>query len=153
MIPVLLRDLIAAEAIALDHAGLGVLTSDACFQLLDSVPVGRVAFLADGEVVVLPVTYATDGDSIVFRSAVGSKVSAAGFRDSVSFQADSFDPVTRSGWSVLATGVAETVLDESETAALEKLGLEPWADVVERPFWIRIVPNSVTGRVVVRKEP
>lgn len=151
--PLSLRDLIDSETVALDHAGLGVLSSDVCFQLMESSVVGRVAFVSDGEVVVLPVNYATAGTSVVFRSAVGSKLSAAVFRESVSFEVDSFDPVTKTGWSVLITGVAETVVDGSETEALEKLRLAPWADTVERPFWIRIVPNSVSGRVVVRSTP
>ncbi|CUU54140.1 Nitroimidazol reductase NimA, pyridoxamine 5'-phosphate oxidase superfamily [Parafrankia irregularis] len=150
--PLSLQELIDSEEFALDHAGLAVLPFDACIRLLGTVPVGRVAFVSDGQVVLLTVNHAMDGDSVVFRSAVGSKLSAAVNHDSVSFQADWFDPETRAGWSVLVTGVARPVVEGAQTAALELLGLEPWADVVERPFWIRIDPRSVTGRAVVRAE-
>ena len=44
-----------------DHAGLEILPFDECLRLLASVPVGRVGFIADGEVVVLPVNHAIDG--------------------------------------------------------------------------------------------
>ena len=44
-----------------DHAGLEILSFDRCLELLATVPVGRVGFLADGEIVVLPVNYLMDG--------------------------------------------------------------------------------------------
>ena len=44
-----------------DHAGLEILSFDRCLALLATVPVGRVGFLADGEIVVLPVNYLMDG--------------------------------------------------------------------------------------------
>jgi len=37
-----------------DHAGLEILPFDECLRLLASVPVGRVGFIADGELVILP---------------------------------------------------------------------------------------------------
>ena len=61
-----------------DHAGLEILPFDECLRLLASVPVGRVGFFADGEIVVLPVNHVVDGHDVVFRTAYGSKLSAAG---------------------------------------------------------------------------
>jgi hypothetical protein len=40
-----------------DHSGLEILPYDECLRLLGTVPVGRVSFLADGEIVVLPVNH------------------------------------------------------------------------------------------------
>ena len=60
-----------------DHAGLEILPVDECLRLLASVPVGRVGFVADGEVVVLPVNHFVDGQDVIFRTAHGSKASAA----------------------------------------------------------------------------
>ena len=57
-----------------DHAGLETLPFHVCLRLLASVPVGRVGFYADGEVVLLPVNHAVDGQDVVFRTASGSKV-------------------------------------------------------------------------------
>ena len=61
-----------------DHAGLEILPFDECLRLLASVPVGRVGFVVDGEVVVLPVNHVVDGQDVIFRPAYGSKVATAG---------------------------------------------------------------------------
>jgi nitroimidazol reductase NimA-like FMN-containing flavoprotein (pyridoxamine 5'-phosphate oxidase superfamily) len=129
-----------------DHAGLETLPFDLCLRLLASVPIGRVGFHADGEVVVLPVNHAMDGQDVVFRTASGSKLTRAEEQDLVAFEADSYDLQTRSGWSILVTGRAVVVYDEAEITRLNRLNLHPWATSVEHPFWVRIHPTSVTGR-------
>jgi hypothetical protein len=130
----------------LDHAGLETLPFDTCLRLLSSVPLGRIGFYADGEVVMLPVNHAVDGQDVVFQAAGGSKLTAAEQQELVAFEADDYDERTRAGWSVLVTGRAAVVYDEAETQRLGLLGLLPWACGVEHPFWIRIRPTSVTGR-------
>jgi hypothetical protein len=110
--------------------------------------VGRIGFSADGEVVVFPVNHALSGQDVVFRTARGATLSAAEAGREVVFEADDYDPNSRSGWSVLVNGRAEAVYDDSEIRALGDLGLEPWPDGVNRPFWVRIRPTSITGRVV-----
>ena len=129
-----------------DHAGLEILPFDVCLQLLATVPVGRVSFLADGEIVVLPVNHVVDGQDPVFRTARGSKLSAAEGQDLVAFEADSYDERTQSGWSVLVNGRAQAVYEEAEIRRLSRLGLHPWVTAVDRPFWVRIRPTSITGR-------
>ena len=129
-----------------DHAGLETLPFDACLQLLASVPLGRVGFHADGEMMILPVNHAIDGQDVVFRTAHGSKLTAAEEQDLVAFEADDYDQQTRSGWSVVVTGRAAVVYEDAEIQRLDRLGLHPWATAVEHPFWIRIRPTSVTGR-------
>ena len=57
---------------SIDHAGLETLPFAMCLRLLASVPVGRVGFVADGEVQVLPVNHVIDGQDVVFRTARGS---------------------------------------------------------------------------------
>jgi uncharacterized protein len=130
----------------IDHAGLEALPFDECLELLGSVPLGRIGFYADGEIVILPVNHAVDGQDVVFRTAPGSKLTSAGEQGPVTFEADQFDSRTQAGWSVLVTGRATMVYDEAEIRGLEKLGLEPWPHGVTHEFWIRIRPTSVTGR-------
>ena len=130
----------------IDHAGLETLAFDTCLELLSSVPLGRIGFCADGEVVILPVNHAVNGQDVVFLAAQGSKLTAAEQQNLVSFEADDYDEGTRAGWSVLVTGRATLVYDEAETQRLSRLGLRPWVSGVEHPFWIRIRPTSVTGR-------
>ncbi len=129
-----------------DHAGLETLPLDVCLRLLESVPVGRVSFYTDGEVVTLPVNHVVDGQDVVFRTNRGSKLSTAERQDHVAFEADDYDLRTRNGWSVLVKGRAEVVHEDSEIQRLSHLGLYPWVTAVGRPFWIRIRPTSVTGR-------
>jgi nitroimidazol reductase NimA-like FMN-containing flavoprotein (pyridoxamine 5'-phosphate oxidase superfamily) len=129
-----------------DHAGLEILPFDECLRLLASVPVGRVGFFADGEVVLLPVNHVIDGQDPVFRTARGSKLSAAEGQNLAAFEADHYDEQTRTGWSVLVIGRAEVVYDEAEVQRLNRRSLHPWVTAVERPFWIRIRATSVSGR-------
>jgi nitroimidazol reductase NimA-like FMN-containing flavoprotein (pyridoxamine 5'-phosphate oxidase superfamily) len=129
-----------------DHAGLEILPFDTCLQLLTTVPVGRVSFFADGEIVILPVNHVMDGQSPVFRTAHGSKLSAAEGQNVLAFEADDYDEQTRSGWSILVNGRARAIYEDAEIRRLSRLGLHPWVTVVDRPFWVRIVPTSITGR-------
>jgi uncharacterized protein len=130
----------------IDHAGLEVLPFDSCLSLLAAVSVGRVGFVADGEVLVLPVNFVMDGQAVVFRTASGSKLAGAEDRSAVAFEADNYDDITQSGWSVLVRGRAEVVEDDAEIGRLSRLGLYSWASALDRPFWIRVRPTSVTGR-------
>ncbi len=129
-----------------DHAGLEILPFDRCLELLTTVPFGRVSFFADGEIVILPVNHVMDGQDPVFRTARGSKLSAAEGQNVVAFEADEYDEPTRSGWSVLVNGRAYAIYDEAEIQRLSCLGVRPWVTAVNRPFWIRIRPTSVSGR-------
>lgn len=135
-------------SLADDHSGMEVLSSEECDRLLATTPVGRVAFVADGEVVVLPVTYRWHEHSVVFRTTRGAKLEAAAAHSPVSFEIDDWDPDSETGWSVLVKGVAAEVFEESEAGELTELGLKPWADAVERRRWVRIRPDEITGRKI-----
>lgn len=110
-----------------------------CFVLLASHTIGRLAVgRPGGPPWVVPVNYVLDGELIVFRSDPGAKLDALR-EEPVSFQVDLIDPFHRTGWSVLVHGVAW------EAAPAEHLAVEPWAPG-EKPHWVRIVPDAVTGR-------
>jgi nitroimidazol reductase NimA-like FMN-containing flavoprotein (pyridoxamine 5'-phosphate oxidase superfamily) len=131
-----------------DHAGLAILPLNECLRLLGSVSVGRIGFQADGEVVILPVNHLVDEQSVAFRTAAGSKLSAADGQAHVVFEADDYDALRRTGWSVVVNGNAEVVYEDDEIEALNLRGLDSWADEADRPFWIRIRPESVSGRLI-----
>jgi uncharacterized protein len=129
-----------------DHAGLEILPLDRCLQLLSLIPVGRVSFFADGEIVILPVNHVMDGQNPVFRTARGSKLAAAEGQNVVAFEVDHYDERTRSGWSVVVNGRAHAIYEEAEIQRLSRLDLRPWVSAADRPFWIRIHPTSISGR-------
>jgi uncharacterized protein len=139
--------------LATDRAGLEILHLGDCFLLLKSVPVGRIGFVAAGEVVILPVNFLVDGQDVVFRTAAGSKLSAAEVGHYVGFEADSYDAAAGTGWSVVLNGLAEIVEDDEETARLDALGLSSWGGEDSRPVWVRIRPSSITGRRVAAASP
>jgi len=131
-----------------DHAGLAILPLDDCMRLLSSVPIGRIGFQSDGEVVVLPVNHVVDVQCVVLMTAPGSKLSAADGQTRVVFEADDYDASRRTGWSVLMNGHAQVVYEDAEIEAFNHRGLDSWADATERPFWVRIRPESVSGRLI-----
>src|SRR4029453_7064671 len=87
------------------RTGLEVLDRDECLRLLASDPVGRVAVVVDARPMIFPVNYALDGESIVFRSDAGSKVSGATSGFPMSFEIDGIDEILHTGWSVVVNGV------------------------------------------------
>ena len=74
------------------RTGIEVIDRDECLALLAAESVGRIAVIAGAEPVIFPVNYAMDGETIVFRTAVGSKFAAAVRGTRVSFEIDRFDP-------------------------------------------------------------
>ena len=129
-----------------DHAGLEILPFVECLRLLASVPVGRVGFIADGELVILPVNHVVDGHDVAFRTAHGSKLAATEGQHLATFEADHYNEQTHSGWSVVVTGRAEVVEAEADLQRLARRGLHPWVTAGQHPLWIRIRPTSVSGR-------
>lgn len=133
------------EPNATDHAGMVELSAEACHEFLASNAVGRVAFSNEGAVVIFPVNYAWVDDTIVFRSAAGTKLSSMqGI--AVAFEIDGIEPKTRSGWSVIVKGIGSVVEDTGEGARLSELGLIPWAEVTSDRTWVRILPEAISGR-------
>jgi nitroimidazol reductase NimA-like FMN-containing flavoprotein (pyridoxamine 5'-phosphate oxidase superfamily) len=123
-----------------------VLGKDRCLALLRGDEVGRLAVIADGGPLILPVNYRMDGESIVFRTDPGLKLDQ-GVRSRACFEIDCFDRDDRSGWSVIAAGRLEEVTHyESKTwNRVHDLSVEPWADGA-KDHWVRLVPSRITGR-------
>ncbi|HEV7147987.1 MAG TPA: pyridoxamine 5'-phosphate oxidase family protein [Pedococcus sp.] len=132
-----------------DHTGLRVLPFDECLLRLAECPVGRVAFLHDGEIDVLPVNHTLDGLNIYFRTRGGSKIEAAVNGDRVSFEADGYSEQAKDGWSVLVHGTAEVVDDPEELRRLEPVARESWVPTESSVMtWVRVRSTSVTGRAL-----
>jgi hypothetical protein len=139
--------------LAADRAGLEILHLGDCFALLGSVPLGRIGFAAGGEVVILPVNFAVDGQDVVFRTAAGSKLSSVEVGHYVGFEADSYDAASGTGWSVVVNGLAEVVESDAERARLDRLGLTSWGGAQAGCVWVRIRPVSITGRRIAAPAP
>ena len=127
---------------------------DECMRMLAAASggVGRIALTAS-PAVIRPVNYAFDDQtqSVVFRSALGSKLREGLSSGTAAFEIDGSDPVDRAGWSVIVVGEAEEVTDPAEIDQLEDFELEPWAPGV-KTHWVRIRATSASGRRIVDRE-
>lgn len=90
--------------------------------------------------------------AILFRTAPGTKLSAAANGAVVAFETDHYEPGDRSGWSVLAVGRSEVVHDLDVAFKVVDAGLEPFAGGV-RTAIVRIEPELVSGRRIVHGQP
>ncbi len=100
-----------------------------------------------------PVNFAFEErtQSVVFRSALGSKLREGLSSGTAAFEIDGTDPVERAGWSVIIVGESEEVTDPAEIDSLESLELEPWAPGL-RTHWVRIRATSASGRRIVDRD-
>jgi uncharacterized protein len=129
-------------------SGVRVLSRDECLQLLAAHNFGRLAVTMETPVI-RPVNYAFDerSQSVVFRTADGSKFHALLLQANAAFEIDGIDADARTGWSVIIIGMAEEVTNPSEIRRLDRLGLEHWAPG-PKPHWVRIRAWTVTGRQI-----
>jgi len=125
------------------------LTEAECFEFLERQRIGRLAFVADGWPVVLPMNYALEGRDVLVRSDSGSKLDAIADDATVSFEVDEFDRLYQSGRSVLVHARAHEVGAKERAGLAATSGLRSWADGA-KVHWIRLVPVQVTGRRLAR---
>lgn len=117
-----------------------------CWNLLATTTFGRVGLLVDDKPEVLPVNYAIDGESILFRTGEGTVLTQASLT-MVAFEVDQVDPRDHSGWSVMVQGFARDIGDAIDPTSerIKRLSLVTWAPGT-RARWIHIQPEKVTGR-------
>lgn len=128
------------------------LTRSECVRLLAATGVGRIAVSVTewDHPVIRPVNYVFDepSQSVLIRSARGSKLHALLRSAKAAFEIDGFDTARRVGWSVIIGGVSEEITDASELRRIEGLELDPWPPG-DKDHWIRIRANTVSGRRIV----
>ena len=125
---------------------LQVLSLNECLEYLHSGNLGRLAFRVDREIDILPVSYATDGAIVVFRTGSLTRLQRSP-RVPVTFEVDSWDPATGIGWSVVLKGVAREVTtgEDPYSKALRQCKMQPLAPG-KREHWIAIYASEITGR-------
>jgi len=120
------------------------LSESESWTLLREAVVGRLAVMVDDQPEIFPVNHLVDLGTVVFRTGAGTKLNGAvGHR--VAFEVDGYDLETSSAWSVVVKGRATDVNRLDDVLAV--LTLPPFAwHSTPRPHFIRIEPDSVTGR-------
>lgn len=125
--------------------GAQPLTNVEALRLLASVSYGRVVFTLDALPAIRPVNHLLDEDRIIIRTRLSASISASvrsSERIVVAYEADSLDPQTRTGWSVVATGHARTITDRAQISRYEQL-LHPWVNHADTV--VAIDPVIITG--------
>ena len=146
------------------------LTVGECWQLLASVPIGRVVFTHRAMPAIRPVNHLVEGRTIIIRTHLGAAIASraslggttdtsgeagaagtagsAGGRDEeqgsvVCYEADQIDAARHTGWSVIVTGLARLVTDPGAIARYADT-LEPWM-AGDMNQVVAIEPRFVSG--------
>ncbi|MFJ9365892.1 pyridoxamine 5'-phosphate oxidase family protein [Nocardia sp. NPDC101769] len=122
-------------------------------RLLASVPFGRVVFTRDALPAIRPVNHILDGETLIVRTRLTSRLTSTVRAASdvvVAYEADDIDRVTRLGWSVVVTGLARTITDPELVAHYDAL-VRPWVDGVMDTV-VAIEPTLVTGIRLVERQ-
>lgn len=123
---------------------LEALSTRECIELLADSSVGRVIFIDHALPAVLPVTIAVLNGAVYFRTTADSRLAGLAEGSVLTVQADSVDVGARTGWSVVASGIAEVVTDRQHRAMVESV-VQPWAPG-NHSVTVRVPLTSMSGR-------
>jgi len=118
------------------------MTADECWELVRTQEFGRLAFHLADQVHITPINYAVDGETLLFRTAEGSKLLAVVMNPDIAFEIDSYDE--DEAWSVIIRGTARH-LDEFEEHRAENVPLRPWVPTLKYDV-VEITPREISGR-------
>ncbi|MFJ9775771.1 pyridoxamine 5'-phosphate oxidase family protein [Kitasatospora sp. NPDC101157] len=114
------------------------------WELLGSISYGRVVFSQSALPAIRPVNHVLADDCVIIRTNRGAALLSPAQDGAVlAYEADVLDPLTRSGWSVIVTGIATLVTDPEEQHRYSEL-LQPWIGG-HMEHVVRISADLVTG--------
>jgi hypothetical protein len=125
------------------------MTTEECWEMLRANEFGRLAFHLAGEVHLAPINYAVDHDTLLFRTAEGSKLLGVEMNPDVAFEIDEFDE--HRARSVIIRGVARH-LGEDEEHRAENVPLRPWVATLKYDV-VEIQPTEISGRAFELSRP
>jgi len=115
-----------------------------CWQLVEEpIPIARVVWTDGRAATIVPVNYAVADGALWFQSTPGSRLARECNGRQVLVEIDSVDADTRSGWSVIVTGVAQNVEGAEVPNFLGELQVWPRGP---RTTFVRVHPDEITGR-------
>ncbi len=127
-----------------NESPISVIPEDSCWGYLASQEVGRLGVSTNDVPEIFPINYYVDGESVIFRSAEGSKMDQLALNENVVFEVDGWQE--EGGWSVMLKGIAQRITDPEELARAEKAPLRPWVPTVKTIF-VRVTPTiGISGR-------
>jgi len=120
------------------------LSDRASWDLLKRATFGHLGVSLDGRPGIFPVDFRLDGETIVFRTAVGTKLAELIANPHVAFEVD--DRTELGTWSVVVNGIAQVIDDEAGREAADLLIFPDWIPV-EVYVYVRIMASEIRGRI------
>ncbi len=120
-----------------------LLSEHECWDLLGSMALGRLVTSVDDEPEIFPVNLVVQRHTVLFRTALGTKLVSAVINKRVAFEADGHSATE--GWSVIVKGRARVLHDNSEIEEAERAQLLPWT-ATTKTHYVRVLPDIITGR-------
>jgi nitroimidazol reductase NimA-like FMN-containing flavoprotein (pyridoxamine 5'-phosphate oxidase superfamily) len=125
-----------------DEQPVSILSDEECWEFLRSQEFGRLAFHLAEQVHITPINFAVDGQTLLFRTAEGSKLLAVVMNPDIAFEVDQYDDDT--ALSVILRGSAR-LLEEDEAHRSENVPLRPWVPTLKYNV-VEIRPTEISGR-------
>ena len=119
------------------------LDEDACWELLLSSSLGRLAMSVANEPDIFPVNFVAADRRLFFRTAEGSKLLELTVNDHVAFETDGVG--REQAWSVVVKGTARILEKRAEIDAAEELPLRPLIPTLKY-IYVEITPHEFSGR-------
>ncbi len=94
---------------------------------------------------IIPVNFATQRPTVLFRTAEGTKLFSAVMNDQVAFEADHHDSSLIDGWSVIIKGSAHVLSTSDELEEAERAQLRTWTATLKLRY-VRVIASEITGR-------
>jgi uncharacterized protein len=117
-----------------------------CRALLIRGQLGRVAIATPDGPHIVPLNYSVVDESVIFRTTPFSVLATYARNAKLAFEVDSFRDGARVGWSVVARGRADVVLDQDQLRHIRQIWPpDPWADG-PRNLHLRLSWSELTGR-------
>jgi nitroimidazol reductase NimA-like FMN-containing flavoprotein (pyridoxamine 5'-phosphate oxidase superfamily) len=124
------------------------LDADECWVLVGSQGVGRIGFMGETHIQIVPTRYDAQHGTAYFRAGTFGELARRVHGQAVSLQVDDLDRHTFSGWSVVMTGTAHRVEDAATVAARWSAGRpSPWLPSPDSQ-WIALRVDGIRGERV-----
>lgn len=128
---------------AIENGPITVLDDREAWKRLSSVALGRLVTSFGGQLEIFPVNFVVQNDTVLFRTAEGTKLFTTVMNEKVLFEAD--DHTVAEGWSVIVRGTARLLTGAEEIQEADRAGLMPWVPT-EKLRYVRVTPTELTAR-------
>lgn len=122
-----------------------ILRPDECWRYLRSSYIGRLAVINGDVPEIFPVNFSVAGETLVFRTAPGTKLRALLTGAVAALEVDGLNPYSTEVWSVVAKGRPEPFDETRMTVPADDADREPWEPGI-KDHLIAITPTDLTGR-------